>query len=231
MAITERQQAILDARSAQQQAADALGKLHQQLNTLRTITQTPRDVQARFDAAQASYRDDLGKWAATGATGATPTPPPDLVTLQAQLSEAHAQAEAAAAAAASLQPKIDAAQANVAEAFRRVGAAVLDFIAQEALPPLVQAARAANLQTHALRQQIAALGIVAPEFRDLMPGLTRLSGITWDAAMDNSVELVPHGAEASRVQWRGAISALLEGEPFVLGTAPATRYLTEPRRA
>lgn len=228
---SSRQQAILDARAAHQQASDTVATLQQRLGALQAIAQSPRDVQTRLDAAQAAYRDDMGKWAASGAKGPAPTAPADLATLQAQLAEAHAQAEAAASAAASMRPQIEQAQGEAKEAFRRLGQAIHEQIAHEALPPLIRAAQEAQLLTNSLREQIAALGIVAPEFRDLMPGLTRLSGMAIDAVSSTAVGLVPHGAETSRAQWRSAITALFEGEPFALGDAPASRFAIDPRRA
>ena len=225
-----RQQAILDARAAHQQAADNVAQLQQRLSSLQAITQSPRDVQTRLDAAQAAFRDDLGKWAAAGAKGLAPTAPADLATLQAQLAESHVQAEAAASAAASLRPEIERAQGEVKESFRRLGQAIHELVAHESLPPLIRAAQEAALLTNSLREQIAALGIVAPEYRDLLPGLTRLSGAALDAVSSAAVGLVPHGAEASRAQWRAALAALFEGEPFALGTAPASRFTAPPRQ-
>ena len=230
MALTGRQQAIIDARAAHQQASDAVAALQQRLTALQAITQAPRDVQTRIDAAQAAYRDDMGKWAASGAKVPAPTAPADLATLQVQLAESHAQAEAAAAAAASLRPQIEHAQAAAKEAFRRLGQAIHEQIAHEALPPLIKAAQEAQLLTNSLREQIAALGIVAPEFRDLMPGLTQLSGMAIDAVTSSAIGLVPHGAETSRAQWRSAIAGLFEGAPFALGAAPASHFTVQPRQ-
>ena len=230
MALATRQQAILDARAAHQQASDTVATLQQRLGALQAIAQSPRDVQTRLDAAQAGYRDDLAKWAACGAKGPAPSAPADLATLQAQLAESHAQAEAAAAAAASLRPEIEQAQTAAKEAFRRLGQAIHELLAYEALPPLIRAAQEAALLTNSLREQIAGLAIVAPEYKDLLPGLTQLSGAAIDAVNSTAVGLVPHGAETSRAQWRSAITALFEGEPFALGTAPASRFTAPPRQ-
>ena len=53
MALATRQQAILDARAAHQQASDTVATLQQRLGALQAIAQSPRDVQTRLDAAQA----------------------------------------------------------------------------------------------------------------------------------------------------------------------------------
>lgn len=229
--LSDARRTLADARVTYAATAKDEATLRAQKETLRIITCRPGEIRQQIGAAQASYDAAMSAWADAGAQGEPPSPPAALATLAKTLAQAEAQGAAAAAAAARLDgPIADAADASKA-AHAVVGAAVHALLVGEILPPLVQAAQDAQLQAHALAEQVRGLGWITREFIEPLPALGTLAGAATDAVQAGaSIELEPGGAAASREQWRELIKGLFEGDVAQLPPAPAARFRVAPRK-
>ena len=229
--LTDARRTLADARAAYADTAKAEAALRAQKETLRLITCRPGEIRQQLATAQASYDAEMSAWADAGAQGTPPTVPAGLATLDKALVQAEAQGAAAASAAARLDAPIAAAADATKAAHAVVGGAVLALLANEVLPPLVQAAQDAQLEAFARLDQVLALGWMAREFAASIPALGNLAiSVNAAAQMANNIELQPGGAAASRQQWRELLKALFEGEVAQLPPAPTARFRVEPRK-
>ncbi len=222
---------LADARAAYADTAKAEAALRAQKETLRLITCRPGEIRQQIGAAQASYDAEMSAWADAGAQGTPPTVPAGLATMDNALTQAEAQGAAAAAAAARLDAPIAQAANATAAARGVVGGAVQALLANEVLPPLLEALHGVQLEAHARLDQLLALGWIAREFADSIPALGNLAiGVNAAAQVANSIELTPGAAAASREQWRTLIKDLFEGDVAQLPPAPAARFRVAPRK-
>ena len=229
--LTDARRNLADARGAYAETAKDEATLRAQKESLRLLTCRPGEIRQQIGAAQATYDLAMSAWADAGGQGEPPSVPAVLGTLDKALAQAEAQGAAAAAAAARLDgPIADAAEASKA-ARAVVAGAVSAVLANEILPPLLQAAQDAQLRAHALAEQVRGLGWITREFVEALPALGTLAGVAAAAVqMANTIELEAGGARASREQWITLIKGLFEGEVAQLPPAPAARFRVEPRK-
>lgn len=229
--LPDHQQHLADAQAAHAEAAKAEAALRAQWETLRQVAFRPDEIKRQIAAAQETYDAAMASWADAGAQGEPPNAPAALATLAKTLAQAEAQGAAAAAAAARLEARIALAQGATKEAHAVVGAAVHALLANEVLPPLVQAVQAAQLEAYALLNQLLGLGWIVGDFRESLPALGNLAiAVNSAAQVANNIELQPGGAQASRQQWREMIQGLFAGTVAKLPPAPPARFRVAPKK-
>ena len=216
---TESQVQLNEALDALRKVAASEDSIRQQHAALREIGSQPELIKGRMAELHQTHAGALAGWARAGAKAAPPAAPAEMAQLAQKLADAEAQAVAADAAARELDGPTLEAQAATQRAQDSVQQALAKVIRLDFLPGLVQAVQAATIRREALIQQLGGLGYALSAHKGLHQYCVRAHGDAITAASTPAV-LAPGAAEASRVQWRELIDALLAGEHPTLPTPP-----------
>ena len=216
--LSEARQRLADAQQDLQAAADARANLVEQFDKLCAIPARHAELTAKLNAAQAEHAQALVEWAATGAKGDAPTTPAAVEKLAKEIAATARQADSADTAARQLQTQVDAANATVADAEKRLREARRPVLLEAALP-LVAEYRETAARAFSLMQHLLGLSATADRLREEVPNLGLVTGPIFDGVRVFT-ELAPGGAEQSRQAWRDFVRALHDDPTAELGAGP-----------